>query len=227
MPEIEKQPTAWQQWRDRPEHIWLRNAMFQIHFWVGATVGAYIFLMSTSGSLLVFNNELAARFSVQWVADFHKNLLWGSTGRFVNGIGAMSLFVLCLTGAVIWWPGMSHWRRSVTVEWGARFPRLNWDLHSALGFWCFGFVVVWGLSGVYFVFPRPFDVFLRFDPADRFTDQALFWLSQLHFGRFGWFAQAVWLVFGLVPAVLAFTGVFICCRRVMYGKPSNPKSGSD
>ena len=225
MLEIEKRgPTVWQQWRDRPEQVWLRRAMFQIHFWVGAVVGGYVLLMSVSGSLLVYHNKVAGTFPVQWLVDFHTCLLLGSTGRIVNGVGALSLLLLCLTGAVIWWPGTKHWRRSLTVEWSARFPRLNWDLHSALSFWCFGFVAIWGLSAVYFVFPEQFEVLLLFDPANRFTDRALFWLSQLHFGRFGWFAQAAWLVLGLVPAVLAFTGVFICCRRVIYGKPSNPKS---
>jgi len=29
--------------------------------------------------------------------------------------------------------------------------------------------------------------------------------------RFGWFTEALWSVLGLVPAVLAFSGVFICC----------------
>ena len=52
-------------------------------------------------------------------------------------------------------------------------------------------------------------------------------LSDLHFGRFGWFMEALWTSLGLVPAVLAFTGVFICCRRVIYKKPSNPKSQAD
>jgi uncharacterized iron-regulated membrane protein len=52
------------------------------------------------------------------------------------------------------------------------------------------------------------------------TDKALFWPAALQFGRFGWFAEAVWAFVGLVPAVLAFTGVFICCRRAMLGKPS-------
>jgi hypothetical protein len=60
------------------------------------------------------------------------------------------------------------------------------------------------------------------DPADRVTDQVLFWLSELHFGRFDALTKAVWAILGLVPAVLAFTGTFVCCRRVIYKKPSNP-----
>ena len=218
--------TRWQQWRDHPEQVWLRNAAFQIHFWVGAIVGVYILLMSVSGSLLVYRNELSRHVSVEWLADLHENLSAGSTGRLANGIGAISLLLLCATGALIWWPGVQHWRRSVTVEWSARFPRLNWDVHSSLGFWCFGFILMWAVSAVYLVFPKPFDLLLLVDPTDHVTDQGLFWLAQLHSGGFSRFARPIWLVLGLTPAVLAFTGVFICCRRVMYGKPSNPRSAS-
>src|SRR2546426_2466137 len=222
MTELEKRElTIWQQLLEHPERLWLRNATFQIHFWVGAIVGVYVFLMSVSGSLLVYHTDYAKTFPVRWLVDFHTNLLAGPAGRVVNGIGALSLLLLCLTGVVIWWPGIKHWRRSLTVEWGAHFPRLNWDFHSALGFWFFGFVVVWGLSAVYFVFPHQFEALLLLDPDSTFIVQALFWLSQLHFGRFGWFAKAVWLVVGFIPAVLAFTGMFICCRRGKVGKPSD------
>ena len=216
--------TAWQQWLDRPEKFWFRAVLFQIHFWVGAAVGAYIFLLSLSGSAIVYRNELAGRVPIEWLVDFHANLLGGKTGRMVNGIGAISLVVLCVTGAVIWWPGTRHWRRSLTVDWRTSFARINWDLHSALGFWAFPFVIVWAVSGTYFTFPQLFNSLLVFDPNDRFTDAALSWLAQLHFGRFGPLSRAVWAAFGLVPAVLAFTGVFICCRRVIFHKPSNPNA---
>ena len=146
----------------------------------------------------------------------------GATGRIVNGIGGACSDFALFDGAIIWWPGIKHWRRSLTVSWGAHFPRINWDLHSALGFWCFLFVLLWGVSGVYFAFPGWFDALLLLDPADRVTDQCLFWLSELHFGRFDSFTKALWAIMGLVPASLAFTGGFICCRRVIFKKPSNP-----
>jgi len=113
------------------------------------------------------------------------------------------------------------------VNWRAHFARISWDLHSALGFWCFFFVLVWGVSGIYFSFPHLFDAVYGLDPTDSFTTESLFWLSQLHFGRFGWVAEALWTLLGLVPAVLAFTGFFICCRRVIFKKPSNPNTQSD
>jgi hypothetical protein len=172
--------TAWRQWLQHPERSWLRNAFFQIHLWVGAGVGVYILVMSISGSMIVYRDELSRRFSVEWLVNFHENLLSGSTGRLVNGIGALCVLLLCLTGAVIWWPGTKNWRRSLTVNWRAHFARISWDLHSALGFWCFFFILVWGVSGVYFSFPQPFNALLLLDPRDRFTDQGLFWLSQVH-----------------------------------------------
>ena len=209
--------SAWQRWAETPDNLWVRRVIFQIHLWVGAIVGVYVALMSLSGSIAVFRNELAGRFGIEWLVDFHDNLLSGQAGRFVNGIGAVCLTLLCFTGAIVWWPGISHWRRSLTVNWRTHFARLMWDLHSALGFWCFFFVLIWGISGIYFAFPQAFNaVFSLFDPRDRFADQALLWLSDLHFGRFGWFGETIWALLGLVPLVLSLTGVFLCCRRMIY-----------
>ena len=223
MTEINRPMTDWEQWLEHPEKVFVRQILFQVHLWVGAAAAGYIFLMSTSGSAIVFRNDVAGNSFVEWLVRVHGTLLMGTTGRFVNGIGGICLTLLCLTGAIIWWPGTKHWRRSLTVDWSGHFPRINWDLHSALGIWLFLFVLLWGISGIYFAFPNAFNVLLAFDSADRFTDPALLWLSNLHFGRFGRFIQAIWVVLGLVPAILAFTGVFICCRRVIFKKPSNPR----
>jgi hypothetical protein len=38
--------TAWQQWLQHPERFWVRQALFQIHLWVGVGVGLYVVLMS-------------------------------------------------------------------------------------------------------------------------------------------------------------------------------------
>jgi uncharacterized iron-regulated membrane protein len=215
--------TVLQQWRDHPEKIWLRQVVFQLHMTAGAAVSAYIFVMSLSGAILVYRNHLSMTFWVGWLVDFHENLLTASAGHLINGMGALALTLLAVTGAVIWWPGVLHWRRSLTVEWRARFPRINWDVHSALGFWFLPFVLMWGLSGIYFSFPKAFDVLIRFDPQDRYTDTSL-WLSELHFGRFGWLAEVIWALAGVALAVLAFTGMFVCCRRVIFHKPSHPRS---
>ena len=212
----------WKQWLQQPQRSRLYASPFQLHYWIGAVAGAYVTLMSVTGSILVFRDQLSRWRSVEWLVKLHANLLAGPAGRSVNGIGGGGLTLLCLTGAIIWWPGVKHWRRSLQISWRASFPRINWDLHSAFGFWFFPFVLLWGISGFYFAFPQAFSIFFVLDPKDRITDQWLFWLSELHFGRFTRLTEALWAVLGLVPGVLAFTGTFICCRRVIFKKPSNP-----
>ena len=217
----------WTQWVHRPEQLWLRQWLFQLHFWVGVALGGWVLLMSLSGSLLVFRDPLSQLLPMNWVLDLHKSLLGGPTGLVINAFGGFSLLLLTLTGAVIWWPGRRHWRRSLTIQWRARFPRISWDAHSALGFWFLPLVGMWGVSGFYLASPQSFDVFYRLDPADRVVDRLLFALTALHFGRFNPLTQIIWTFVGLIPAVLAFTGIFICCRRVIFKKPSNPLTASD
>src|SRR5262245_25586605 len=42
--------------------------------------------------------ELPETGFLRWLQDLHFNLLAGSTGRMVNGVGALLLALLCLTG---------------------------------------------------------------------------------------------------------------------------------
>jgi uncharacterized iron-regulated membrane protein len=218
----EEQSSTWQAWLHHPEQFRLRNALFRIHYRVGAAMGLYVGLMSVTGVVLVHRNELAKWAFMSWLTDLHENLLTGGVGRFINGLGAIGVTLLCLTGAVIWWPGVKNWRRSLTITRGVRFSRMNWEWHSALGFWFLMFVLLWGVSATYFCFPRLFESLLIFDRSDKFTDRGLEWLADLHFGRFNRVTEAVWTICGLVPAAMAFTGAFICCRRMIFKKPSNP-----
>ena len=102
------------------------------------------------------------------------------------------------------------------MNWRSHFARLNWDTHSALGFWFAGFVLVWGISGIYFAFPNAFNSIAGLlDPRDRYADQLFSVLAALHFGRFNIVTEMFWGLTGLVPAALALTGVFLCCHRVL------------
>jgi uncharacterized iron-regulated membrane protein len=279
--------TAWQQWVQRPQGLWVRKAFFQVHLWVGLGIGLYVLVISISGSAIIYRRELMRKSSrktvvvaesghrmsveeltehaqqayptyevdnlreaqtsdqpddvvlerahkrierlfdpytgadlgnphsvidriVEWLADLHDNLLAGQTGRLVNGIGSCFVTLLSLTGAIIWWSGIKNWRRSTAINWKANFPRLNWDLHSAIGFWCSLFVLVWGISGIYFCFPAVF--------RPLFGGSFLYWIVQLHIGRFDWFTEALWTMLGLVPAILAGTGVLMWWNRVLRNK---------
>ena len=53
----------------------------------------------------------------------------------------------------------------------------------------------------------------------RAGDIALYWLAQLHFGRFsGGYVKALWVVMGLVPAILFVTGAVMWWNRVLRKK---------
>lgn len=160
---------------------------------------------------------------LQWIVDFHDDLLSKPVGRTVNGIGAILTTLLCVTGAIIWWPGSGRWRQRLTFNWKTDRNRLNFALHNALGFWSIGFVLMWGISSIYLCFP---DVFNRlidyFDPIRvrgrklRFPDRLLAWLAQAHFGRFGGLtSRLIWTFFGILPIVLFVTGMLMWWYRVL------------
>src|SRR5579871_703773 len=240
-----------EQFVHRPQRVWLRRALFQVHLWMGIALGLYVVAISVTGSALFFRNavmestpgrkvvagsgrlltkdelveaakraypkytvssvwmgkepglevEISLRRGegkprmrifdpytgrdlgeavpyllqfISWSLDLHVNLFAGSTGRLVNGVFSILLTLVCLTGAVIWWPGIKTWRRSLTINPRANWKRINWDLHSAIGFWAFAFVFMWAFTGVYLVFPHPFETFVhKFAPLDYYRPVSL------------------------------------------------------
>jgi uncharacterized iron-regulated membrane protein len=238
----------------RPQSLWLRKALFQIHLWTGIAIGLYVVVSSVSGSAIVFRNELykslwpgpkivaisgprlsrdglkrAVRqawphYSVTyiweskrkdeatevwiehdgeakpktvgrlvdpftgrdlgpsrpvsigvlaWLSNLHTDLLAGNTGRKVNGVLAILVIVLSITGFLVWWPGTGRVRRSLTIDFRSNWKRLNWDLHSVIGFWMFAFVFIWGVTGVFLVFPKPFQIVVNhFSPLQLYGLQS-------------------------------------------------------
>src|SRR5262245_22640871 len=42
----------------QPQALWVRRALFQVHLWTGLALALYIVVLSATGSLLVYRNEL-------------------------------------------------------------------------------------------------------------------------------------------------------------------------
>lgn len=158
-----------------------------------------------------------------WLVDLHDNLLLAQTGRLINAAGGILTVLVGLTGAVIWWPGIDTWRRSLSFRWKANPKGFNWTLHSALGFWTFAFFIMWAISGIYLSIPNAFSAAVDFlEPMNasskglRFGDQVLYWLTQAHFGRFdGIGVKIIWTVMGLAPTALFVTGMVMWWKRVL------------
>lgn len=89
----------------------------------------------------------------RFLEDLHNNLLSGRTGRVVNGIGGLSVTLLCVTGIVIWWRGRGLWGRGLRIDWSAPWPRRWWDLHGATGIWLLPLTLLITITGVYHTWP--------------------------------------------------------------------------
>lgn len=176
------------------------------------------------------------------LVDLHDDLLMleDRRGRWWNGVGSILVLVVCITGAVLWWRGLKVWRKGFAFSWRSPWPRLNFDLHSALGFWFFAIVGIWALSGIYLAFPDPFSraVDRIWGPLDAWQyeprpgDDMLAWLVRLHFGRWqSHTLKVVWVIIGLVPAVMFITGGAMWWYRVVRKRPlvedNEGKSGGD
>ena len=237
--------TFWQRWLTRPQDTWFRKAIFQIHLWIGMGIGLYVIMISLTGSILVFRRELFIRDEagrnmgdtplITFLLDLHDNLLAGETGRTINGIAAILVLLLAISGALIWWPGARIWRRSLAVDLRSSWKRLNWSLHSALGIWFLLFVLLWGGTGLYLSFPGIFHTVADyFEPIDydslayteRLADRVLYWLAYGHFGRFerrlpgcgdacAMTFRAVWAGAALVPPAMFVTGAIMWWNRVV------------
>jgi uncharacterized iron-regulated membrane protein len=243
-------------WLRRPQNVWLRRALFQIHLWTGVALGLYVLVISVSGSAIVFRNEIykvadtgprivevrgeklpekeliakanvvypgdsvsfiwpgkdanhateiwldhkgdrnqrlfdpytgedlgpSVPYAIQvtaWFNRLHTDLLGGKTGRTVNGIASVIFTLLCITGAIVWWPGVDKWKRSLWINPKSSWKRINWDLHSAVGFWSFALVFMWAVTGIFVVWPLPvqkmvnhFSPLIQYAPLDEAPPEA-------------------------------------------------------
>jgi uncharacterized iron-regulated membrane protein len=94
---------------------------------------------------------------VNWVHDLHVYLLLGSAhGEQINGVGAVILLLLCITGLFLWWQGLKNWVRALKIDLRRNWRRINFDAHHAIGFWTLAIVFWWSISSIYFGWYRQF-----------------------------------------------------------------------
>jgi uncharacterized iron-regulated membrane protein len=161
--------------------------------------------------------------------DLHDNLLAGQTGRLLNGIGGAFFMVLIVTGAWLWWPGARNVPRGLKVGRPQASRRFIWQLHSVLGILSFALLFVWAITAIYFAFPEPFEATIDYFDEDlndlvRPGETVVLKLIELHFGRFGGLGvRFLYLVLGLLPAILFATGFVLWWTRVVRRR-SHPAS---
>jgi uncharacterized iron-regulated membrane protein len=100
--------------------------------------------------------ELPKTSWITHLQDLHYDLLGGRIGRKVSGVAAGFQVAMCVSGLILWWPGTTRWMRGLWVDPRAGWRRINWDLHSATGFWSSAILLMWAISGVQFGFSQMF-----------------------------------------------------------------------
>ncbi|MGI4736572.1 MAG: PepSY-associated TM helix domain-containing protein [Janthinobacterium lividum] len=80
-------------------------------------------------------------------------LLPPAVGEWVVGVAIAIFLVLLGTGLVLWWPKRRQERQQrLTIKWGARWRRLNYDLHQVLGFYLAAGAFIIALTGLFMSF---------------------------------------------------------------------------
>lgn len=82
------------------------------------------------------------------ILQLHRSLLLGEFGKKITGVSAFIFFFMIISGIILWWPKQKFSRQKFLLKRNVNPKRLNYDLHSVLGFyasWILIFMVVTGL----------------------------------------------------------------------------------
>ena len=93
---------------------------------------------------------------IWWMQDFHYALLAGEQGLRINGIAALLLVALGISGLLTWWPGF-RWtmiRNTLRVRFNAAAIVWLRDLHILTGLVSLGVLMVIAVTAMYYTF-RP------------------------------------------------------------------------
>jgi len=158
---------------------------------------------------------------VEWVADFHDDLLLGrDPGRMLNGIGGGLFVVMSVSGLFLWWQGRRRWWEGLVILPGSG-RSLFWQVHSFLGFWGLILMLAWGVSGFQLGFPRQMNAILEFlgtEPGGFRQGGVMGFFRDVHFARPGGqnpFARWGWIAVSFLPTIMMVTGVVVWWRRVV------------
>ena len=88
--------------------------------------------------------------------SLHMQLLLGkAVGHTVVKWSVVGFVILLISGLVLWYPkkwSKKQIKNSFRIKWGAKFKRLNYDLHNVPGFYSFLILLVIALTGLMMAF---------------------------------------------------------------------------
>ncbi|MEH2338603.1 PepSY-associated TM helix domain-containing protein [Nostoc sp.] len=114
----------------------------------GETIEVYV--NPYSGAIM--GSRVSDRTFTTFTLELHEQLLAGETGTQIMGVAALLLFILSITGIILW----SGWRKLISgfkIKWKNAHPkRVNFDIHKVAGIIAAVFLALTGFTGFYLNF---------------------------------------------------------------------------
>jgi uncharacterized iron-regulated membrane protein len=160
--------------------------------------------------------------SIEWIADWHDDLLLGrELGRTINGYGGALFVLMSFTGLIIWWQGKRRWWEGLVISFN-NSRSILWQLHSFCGFWALVLMLAWGVSGFQLGFPQQMNALLEFFGSEPGLGPnrggVIGFFRDVHFARPGsqhTFVSWLWIIASFLPTLMFISGLIIWWRRVV------------
>lgn len=87
------------------------------------------------------------------VLKIHRTLCLGDTGKIITGTSALIFVVMLISGIILWWPrNKALLKQKFSIKRNVHWKKLNYDLHSVLGFYAAWIIIFTALTGIIWSF---------------------------------------------------------------------------
>ncbi len=95
----------------------------------------------------IFGNRVERFSYYRFLLNLHYRLfIPGDTGMYATGITGLLLFVMAITGILLW-PGWRNLKAGFKIKWNAHIKRRNFDLHKVTGIIAATFLAITAITG--------------------------------------------------------------------------------
>ena len=90
-----------------------------------------------------------------------------TVGGLILAVTALVLLALCISGLVLWWPGIKRFARGLRVRKGKGRYAFNYDLHKVAGFAVLPLLAMWAITGAGFELKQVEEAWYGLLPGDK------------------------------------------------------------
>lgn len=90
-----------------------------------------------------------------------------TVGGMILAVSGLVLLFLCISGIVLWWPGIRRMARGFRVRRGKGAYKFNYDLHNVIGIAVLPLLAMWAIAGAGFELKQVRDVWYAVLPGGK------------------------------------------------------------